>query len=116
MVHTLPLPIKKDRRIRDLRTHLDFIQAAETAPGKETLLARIADDAENLEARYLLAATQLVDNDYPSALDQLAEILQRDPTFRDDMGERGLRAIFAILNEEEELLAPYRHLLQTRTH
>lgn len=116
VVHTLPIPIKKDLRIRDLRTHLDLILAAESAPEEEILLARITDDAQDLEARYLLAATRLVDNDYPPALDQLAEILQRDPEFRDGMGERGLRAIFATLKGEDKLLAPYQRLLQTQTH
>lgn len=116
VVHTLPLVIKKDSRIRDLHTHLDFIQAAEDAPEKETLLARITADTQDLEARYLLAASCLVDNDFRLALDQLAEILQLDLEFRDHIGERGLRAIFATLKDEDELLAPYRRLLQTQTH
>lgn len=57
-----------------LITHLDFILAAQAAPPREALIHRIDADPGDLEARYQLAAAQLVMDDLESAMAQLLEI------------------------------------------
>ena len=94
-----------------LLTHLAFIQTAQQAPGIVELEQTIADQPGNLEARYQLSAVKLVADNYAGAMEQLLEITRRDRAFREDIGRRGLLAIFNILGNEHELVSRYRSLL-----
>jgi putative thioredoxin len=53
----------------------------------------------------------LVNDDFAVSLDQLLEIARRDRGFMNDVGRRGMTAIFALLGREHELSLRYRVLL-----
>ncbi|OGI43514.1 MAG: hypothetical protein A2150_07940 [Candidatus Muproteobacteria bacterium RBG_16_64_11] len=116
LLNALPAPAKQNPEIGALLAHLGFILAAQTAPPAETLGAQIAANPGDLEARYRLAAVKLVQNEYTSAMEQLIEIARRDRKFRDDIGRKGLLAIFNILGDEHKLVRYYRGLLQNVVH
>jgi len=116
LLNALPTPAKENAEISALLTHLGFILAAQDAPPPDTLEARIAADPDDLEARYRLAAMKLIQNEYTHAMAQLIEIARRDQTFRDDVGRKGLLAIFNILGDENNMVRYYRSLLQNAMH
>lgn len=111
LLKALPLALRDDAEIGRLLTHLDFILAAQDAPPSEELIRRIDADPADLEARYQLAAAQLVIDDLESAMAHLLEIAQRDRGFRHDIGRRGLVALFDMLGTEHVLTQRYRPLL-----
>jgi len=116
LLNALPTPAKENAEISALLTHLGFILAAQGAPPPNTLEARIAADPDDLEARYRLAAMKLIQNEYTHAMAQLIEIARRDRKFRDDVGRKGLLAIFNILGDENNMVRYYRSLLQNAMH
>jgi putative thioredoxin len=112
LLKSLPPETRELPEIRDLAAHAGLLRAARTAPAPETLEKTIADEPENLEARYRLSALKMLRDDYEGAMEQLLEIVRRDAGFRDQAGRHCLLAIFAILGEHDERARRYRSLLQ----
>jgi len=112
----LPDAAKSQAEVGHVLAHLDFLRTAQSAPSRENLVARLARDPADLDARYALAALALVEDDFDGALGQLLEIVQRDRTFRDGAGRRGMLAIFALLGNQGELVERYRALMSSALH
>ncbi|HHC71647.1 MAG TPA: thioredoxin, partial [Thiotrichales bacterium] len=70
-----------DEEVKALQGQLRFAEVAAGAPTSETLRRRIEKEPEDLEARYLLGARQVVEGDYEEALEQFLEVLKRDRRF-----------------------------------
>jgi putative thioredoxin len=116
LLSSLPEGAQADEAIAILRVHSGFLSAAADVRASEQLEARVSAQADDLEARYRLGAARLVADDYAAAMAQLYEILCRDRSFRDDIGRRGLLAIFAILGDGHPLVSRYRALLTNAIH
>lgn len=116
LLTALPPALREDAEISRLITHLDFILAAQAAPPSADLVQRIAQDANDLEARYMRAAQCLVADDMDSAMAELLEIVRRDRGFRQDVGRRGLVSLFDLLGSAHPLTAQYRPLLVNALH
>lgn len=112
LLNALPEAARRDGRISNLWSHLGFIAAAQNAPPAETLMQSIAADPNNLAARYQLSAVAVIRDDYATAMSQLLEIARRDRGFRDDVGRKGLRALFELLGEDDENVRLYRRHLR----
>ncbi|OFZ69686.1 MAG: hypothetical protein A2Z01_05560 [Betaproteobacteria bacterium RBG_16_58_11] len=111
LLKALPIALREDAEISRLLTHLDFILAAQDAAPLEELTQRINANPDDLDARYQLAAVQLVSDELESAMAQLLEIAQRGRGFRDGIGRRGLVALFDMLSTEHPLTARFRPML-----
>lgn len=111
LLKSLTSALREDAEISRLLTHLDLILAAQDAPPLTELTQRIETNADDLEARYQLAAARLVSDELENAMAQLLEIAQRGRGFHDDIGRRGLVALFDMLGTEHPLTARYRPLL-----
>lgn len=111
LIDALPKALQEETEFATLYAHAGFLHAAGTAPAPEQLRQRIAGDAADLEAHYLLSALALVNDDYEPALIELLEIVRRDRAFMNDVGRRGMNALFALLGRDHELSLRYRALL-----
>ncbi len=111
LLAALPIALREDAEISRLLTHLDFILAAQDAPPSTELTQRIDANPDDLEARYQLAAVLLVSDELEGAMAQLLEIARRGRGFRDDIGRRGLVALFEMLGTEHPLTARFRPML-----
>jgi putative thioredoxin len=86
-----------------------FEQTSNQTP---TWLARqVADNPNDLEARYHLAAQQVRDRHYADAIAQLLAIVERDRTFRDDGARKTLLGLFEALGGDDPLVAAGRRKL-----
>ncbi len=112
----LPSEARRDPDVSNLLAHVDFIRAADGAPQRAVLFARLAADSKDSAARYQLGALSLVDDDYEGALEQLLELVRRDRGFGDDAGVRGMRAVFALLGNQGPLVERYRAALYNALH
>ena len=91
--------------------------AREAAPfDRPAALARIADDGDDLEARYQVAVTQAVDGNYVDALDQCMAILQTDRKFRDDAGRTTMIRIMATMGKGSDVAQRYRRRMFAFLH
>lgn len=102
---------RNDTRYAQLAARIDFGTQANTAQSIEELAQSIAQDGNNLEARFELAG-QLVQGDkLTEALDQLLEIIKRDRSFRKDQPRQHILKIFDLAGGKGEIVNQYRRQL-----
>lgn len=106
LLAALPAEARRDGRIAPLLAHLELLQAA-------------AGDAQPAagtpEALLRTAALELVEDRLEPAMEQLLALSRAHPAFRDDLGRRGLLALFALLGTEHELTRRFRARLAQGT-
>ncbi len=94
--HT-PLDLAADPELGALRGQLAFSAAAAEAPPIETLRATLEAHPDDSEARYQLAAREVLAGDHEAALETLLALLKRDRQYGDDAARKGMLAIFDLL-------------------
>ena len=97
-----------DPRVPHLKARLQFLGAA--GADEMALQARIAADANDLDARLALAKLAIAGQRYEDGMEQLLEIVRRDRSFQDDVGRTTLLTVFDLLGGGE-LVSRYRRLL-----
>lgn len=112
LLKSLPDEVRRHPEVRNLSAHAGFIRAAQDAPPVEVLERTIADNPDDLDARYRLCAVRMNQDNYEGAMEQLLEIVRRDNAFRHRAGRDGLLAIFSLLGEADERVRRYRALLE----
>ena len=105
-----------DEEVKALQGQLRFAEVAAGAPTSETLRRRIEKEPEDLEARYLLGARQVVEGDYEEALEQFLEVLKRDRRFRDDAARQAMLDLFELMGGDNELVNRYRRQMFALLH
>jgi putative thioredoxin len=116
LIAGLPRNVRDATEAMRLQTLLDFALAVKDAPPAETLEDTVSSEPDNLEARYQLGAWYVLNEHFESALEAFIELLQRDPTFRDDAGRKGLLAVFDLLDNKGDLVTRYRRRLFNLLH
>jgi putative thioredoxin len=116
-LETMPRDIRDSAEMRRYAALLDFAKRIDSnAPERAVLEQRIAQNADDLEARDLLAARLALAGDSEAALEQYLEILRRDRRYRDDAGRKGLLAVFELLGNSGALVNRYRSQMFTLLH
>ena len=100
-----------DARVAQLRSRLEFAQAAASGESAEALAARIARNSDDLQARLQLAKLLAAARDYAGAMEQMLEVVRRDRRYGDDAGRRALLAVFELLGPGHPLVGEYRRKL-----
>jgi putative thioredoxin len=108
VLRALPPELREAPALTPLIAHLSFIAAADDAPAPEVRERRLADDADDCDARFQLASLKLMADDYETALQQLIEIVRRDRSWKDDLARHGLLALFETLGGDSDLVRRYR--------
>lgn len=116
LLAALPRDVRDETEAMRLRALLDFALAIREAPSATELETTIASEPDNLEARYQLGAWQVLNDHFEEALETFMQLLQRDRSFRDDAGRRGLLAVFELLDNKGDLVTRYRRKLFTLLH
>jgi len=100
LMERTPIELAKDPEIARLRGRLAFADAASDAPPAAECESRLAADPADSEARYGLAARQVLAGDYRAALDNLLALMQRDRAYGDDAARKGMLMIFDLLGDD----------------
>lgn len=116
LLESLPRDLREEPTTRRLLHRLEFGEIAAGAPQTRDLLARIAANPRDSEARYQLAAKRVLGEDYEGAMEQLLELLRRDRAYGDDAGRAGLLKVFELLGGGGDLVNRYRSLLFNALH
>ena len=90
-----------------LRGQLYFQRQVAEAPAAADLEARLAADPDDHEATLQLAMRQVIVQDYESAMELLLQLMQKDRSYDDDAGRRGLLKVFELLGDDP-LVSRYR--------
>jgi putative thioredoxin len=102
--------------INRLRVHLDFVLTSTSAPPLAEFRQRLVDGPTDMEARFALASTHLVADDYAAAMDQLLAIHRAAPSYRQGIAREGLLALFELLGPEDRQVQRYRNELSNFSH
>ncbi len=95
-------PLERDRpEVRALKAEMAFAHVAAQEPDLHDLQRRVAADPDDLDARYALAAHQILRGDYEAGMEQLLAILERDRGYRDGAARTGMLAVFDRLGPGE---------------
>ncbi|NYH23788.1 thioredoxin [Paraburkholderia bryophila] len=100
-----------DARFNAIKTRLDAVDAAAALPPTDALEAKVAADPTDLEARFDLASALIARLKYDGALEHLLAIVQRDRTFRDDIGRKTMLSVFDLAAHQPELVSQWRRKL-----
>lgn len=112
----MPIGIRESGEIRRLAALLGFARRIAGAPDRAALEQRIADNANDLEARDLLGARLALGGDAEGALEQYLEVLRRDRRYGDDAGRKGLLALFELQGNQGPLVSRYRAQMFAALH
>ncbi len=112
LLDALPAAAQEDSDVTELLAHLGFIVTAAEAPARAALEQAIADDPDDVMARYALSSLMVTADDYDGAMAQLLEIVRRNRAFRRDAGRKGLMSLFELLGADHPLTVRYQPLLQ----
>lgn len=111
LLRDLPPTVAQSDAFHLLQARLAFARIAEGAPALPELERQLAADGNNLDARFALAARNVVDGNYEPAMENLLAIIRQDRRYREDGGRRALVDVFTLLNNEGPLVRRYRGLL-----
>ncbi len=100
-----------DDRVQALQAKLALAAGAATGVDADAMLARIAKDAKDLDARLQLARLRIAQGQHAEGMDQLLEIVRRDRTFEDDAGRKTMLQLFSVLGSDHPLVGDYRRKL-----
>ena len=107
-LNALPLDQQDHPEVQALRARLLFDQAVHDAPAMEQLEQRLAANPDDSEARYQLAARQVVAEDYAAALEGFYTLLRKDRRYSDDAARKAMLQVFGLLDGSGDLVTNYR--------
>ncbi len=82
-------------------------------PPPDALLARVASDPADLQARLELAQHYIEQKNWAPAFEQLIEIVRRDRAFGDDIGRKTMIEAFAKAEAQPQLVSEWRRKLSS---
>lgn len=94
---------------------LFFLQEFLSFESAESLQFRVAQDANDIEARYYMAANCVLAGEPEAAMELLLEIVQKDRSYKDDGARTALVKIFDML-AGDPVIAKYRRRLFASLH
>jgi putative thioredoxin len=111
----LPANEQSTPEVAMLRSQLFFAGQIAGAPAVADLESRLAADAADAEALYLLALTKVVEQDYDKAMELLLELMRTDRSFQEDAGRQGMLKVFELLGDDPRV-NQYRRRMASLLH
>jgi putative thioredoxin len=112
LLDALPANLATDDRTLRARARLGFAALLKDAPPAEVLEAAIASNPDDLRARHLLGAHQIVGGRAEAGLEQFIEMLRRNRAFEDGLPRKALIEAFRVV-EDEDLVGRYRRRMSS---
>ncbi len=112
LIDALPANLAADDRAIRAHAHLRFIALLKEAPPSAVLEAAIAANPDDLHARHLLGAHNLIEGDAAAGLDQFLEMLRRNRGFENGLPKQALIDAFRTI-EDADLVTAYRRRMSS---
>lgn len=112
LLDALPANLATDDRAVRARARLGFALLLKDAPPAEVLEAAITSNPDDLRARYLLGAQQLVGGKAEAGLEQFLEMLRRDRGYENGLPKKVLIDAFRVV-EDGNLVGQYRRKMSS---
>ena len=116
LIGSLPRNVRDEKDAMRLSALLEFASVTSEAPALTELEETVSNNPDDLESLYRLGALYVMSDQMENALETFMQLLQRDRSFREDAGRKGLLAVFDLLEDQEDLVNRYRRQLFTLLH
>ncbi|HEC27492.1 MAG TPA: tetratricopeptide repeat protein [Gammaproteobacteria bacterium] len=118
LAYSIPQSIQNDPSISLLMTHLEIFNASpeddeSSIEAINMLYKKLNEEEVCLNVRLELASRLLKIDDIERSLEQLYKIRQKDRAFRNNLGHRGMLALFSLLGNSGEVYETYRKKIMT---
>ncbi|MEO2178422.1 MAG: tetratricopeptide repeat protein [bacterium] len=98
------------------QNRLEFIDKSADLPDIDSIEARLAEDPDDLGARYNLAIRLVVDDQIEAALEELLYILKKDRIFEDELARKTMIQVFDLLGKGDPVATAYRRKMFSFLH
>ena len=105
LFNKLPDKDKESDTGKVLTGQLTFKDLATKTEGKDNLLTRISNNPDDHDARFDLAICLVAEHDYPQAIDNLFEIFDKDPEYKEGAAKEMIINLSNMLAANEPQLA-----------
>lgn len=102
---------RKEARWRALDTRVSSLRTAASLPSSEDLRERVSAEPGNVTARLELAQRYIAQRQLEPALEQLLEVIARDPKAGDGEPRRMMLSIFELMADRPQFVSDYRRKL-----
>ena len=107
---------KQQPEAKELITQLKLAQQLQEAGDPNEIEQKLKDNPDDLDALYQMSNIQTASGNYEAAIQMLMKIMQKDRSFKDDAGRKGLIDIFDMLGSDNPLVQTYRRKMFTLLH
>ncbi|MCK4708414.1 MAG: thioredoxin [Gammaproteobacteria bacterium] len=116
LIDTLSDSEKEQQEVKQILSQIKLAKQLKDAPDPEELEQRIKDNPDDLDAFLQMSNYLIAGENYEAAITILMQIMQKDRTFNDDAGRKGLIAIFDMLGSDNPLVQKYRRKMFALLH
>ncbi|MDJ0881957.1 MAG: co-chaperone YbbN [Gammaproteobacteria bacterium] len=116
LAETLNDEEKQQPEAKELITQLKLAQQLQEAGDPNEIEQKLKDNPDDLDALYQMSNIQTASGNYEAAIQMLMKIMQKDRSFKDDAGRKGLIDIFDMLGSDNPLVQTYRRKMFTLLH
>lgn len=110
-IEALSPQARAEPQVAGLAQQIAAAVEAARPPAPHELLARVQANPGDLQARLDLAEYWIEYKEWPQALAELLEIVQRDRGFHDDVGRRRMVQVFDMASAQPQLVSEWRRRL-----
>lgn len=116
VIEALPSEVRKDREIEQFYALLHFYDLLDASRNRTVLQQQLTEQPDNHDLRRQLIAHYVVEGDYTGALQELVDLMQREPGFADNYAQQAMLRVFIILGDGHPLISQYRTQLRRYAH
>ena len=116
LIDALPPVIRNHTEVAQLHDLLNFHKDIDVSKNIDGLVSQIELAPDDLEAHQQLASQYVVGQQHEKALQQLANMMEIDPGYKDNYARSAMLKVFNILGSEHALVREFRPNLKRYTH
>ncbi len=116
LIDALPPNIRNHTEVAQLHDLLTFHREVDTSRNIDNLVMQVERAPDDLEAIHQLTAQYVVRQQHEKALQQLANMMEIDPGYRDNYARSAMIRVFNILGAEHTLVREFRPNLKRYAH
>lgn len=116
LIDALPPHIRQHTEVAQLHDLLTFHKDVDTSRNIDSLVTQVERVPDDLEAIQQLTSQYVVEQQHEKALQQLANMMEIDPGYKDNYARNAMLKVFNILGSEHALIREFRPNLKRYTH
>jgi putative thioredoxin len=116
LIDALPPDIRNHTEVVQLHDMLTFHVEVDTSRNIDSLVTQTELEPEDLEAKQQLTTQYVVEQQHEKALQQLANMMEIDPGYKDNYARSAMLKVFNILGSDHALVREFRPNLKRYAH